>query len=358
MSEITRLKSNWQEDLGLNEWGERVIVEGTMEDEIIETNQLFGVAGIDAAKIKNLVVDNIAAITGTIGAFEIGADYIRDAANSFGLASTVSGGDDVRFWAGATFANRATAPFRVTEAGVVTATDIQISTASSTIAGAALINSRTASTIQVRAESFYRDDFFFVGSAVDGFTETAASGSVTRTPLSTVLQTGGAQFNSSRINSSLLLRTVDESVVIFGEITSWELGVQAELSGTTAINVFLGLIQDATSPPLDGTSTFTGEHIMFMWDDTALYCSVADGTTQSKSADVASGITATDTNEYRIEADGSSAARFYVNDTLIDTRSSNLPTTGDVAAHFQVETDAAAGKTVHIKNNYTIKATI
>lgn len=58
--------------------------------------------------------------TSSIGGFQIGADYIRDVANSFGLASTVTGGDDVRFWAGATFANRATAPARITEAGVAT----------------------------------------------------------------------------------------------------------------------------------------------------------------------------------------------------------------------------------------------
>lgn len=63
---------------------------------------------------------------GTIGGFDVGSDYIRDAANSFGLASTVTGGDDVRFWSGDTFANRATAPFRVTEAGSVTAANISI----------------------------------------------------------------------------------------------------------------------------------------------------------------------------------------------------------------------------------------
>lgn len=63
----------------------------------------------------------ITATTGSIGGFSIGADYIRDAADSFGLASTVTGGDDVRFYAGSTFTNRATAPFRVTEAGVVVA---------------------------------------------------------------------------------------------------------------------------------------------------------------------------------------------------------------------------------------------
>ena len=68
------------------------------------------------------IIGNITANSGAIGGFDIGADYIRDVANSFGLASTVTGGDDVRFWAGATFANRATAPFRVTEAGVIDST--------------------------------------------------------------------------------------------------------------------------------------------------------------------------------------------------------------------------------------------
>lgn len=66
----------------------------------------------------------ITASSGTIGGFDIGADYIRDAANSFGLASTVTGGDDVRFWAGNTFTNRATAPFRLTEAGAATMTNL------------------------------------------------------------------------------------------------------------------------------------------------------------------------------------------------------------------------------------------
>ena len=74
------------------------------------------------------VSGTITATAGAIGGFDVGSDYIRDSANSFGMASTVTGGDDVRFWAGATFANRATAPFRLTEAGALTAT-------SGTIAG-------------------------------------------------------------------------------------------------------------------------------------------------------------------------------------------------------------------------------
>lgn len=68
----------------------------------------------------------ITATSGTIGGFSVGSDYVRDAANSFGLASTVTGGDDVRFWAGAAFASRASAPFRVTEAGAATASSIDL----------------------------------------------------------------------------------------------------------------------------------------------------------------------------------------------------------------------------------------
>lgn len=67
------------------------------------------------------VTGSITATTGAIGGFEIGADYIRDVADTFGLASTVTVGDDIRFWAGAPFASRASAPFRVTEAGILVA---------------------------------------------------------------------------------------------------------------------------------------------------------------------------------------------------------------------------------------------
>ena len=84
------------------------------------------------------IAGSITATTGAIGGFDIGSDYIRDTANSMGLASTVTVGDDVRFWSGATFANRATAPFRVTEAGAVTGSSVTItggSVATSTLNG-------------------------------------------------------------------------------------------------------------------------------------------------------------------------------------------------------------------------------
>lgn len=65
---------------------------------------------------------SVTAASGAIGGFTIGTDYLRDLADSFGFASDTSAADDVRLWAGATRASRATAPFSVTEAGVLRAT--------------------------------------------------------------------------------------------------------------------------------------------------------------------------------------------------------------------------------------------
>lgn len=63
---------------------------------------------------------------GSAGGYNLGTDYIRDKANSSGMASTITASDDVRFWAGASFANRGTAPFRVYESGAIVATSSTI----------------------------------------------------------------------------------------------------------------------------------------------------------------------------------------------------------------------------------------
>src|SRR3990167_1122413 len=68
------------------------------------------------------ITGSITSTSGTIGGFTIGADYLRDTADSMGLASTATASDDVSFWAGDSFTNRASAAFRVTESGAVTVT--------------------------------------------------------------------------------------------------------------------------------------------------------------------------------------------------------------------------------------------
>lgn len=90
---------------------------------------------------------SITATTGAIGGFSVGSDYMRDAADSFGLASTVTGGDDVRFWAGDTFANRATAAFRVTEAGALVATSATITGTITISSGSGIANLSDAGSL-------------------------------------------------------------------------------------------------------------------------------------------------------------------------------------------------------------------
>lgn len=70
----------------------------------------------------------ITATSGAIGGFVIGSNYIRDTADVFGMSSDATAGDDVRFWAGAAFASRSTAPIRITEAGKLIATGANGST--------------------------------------------------------------------------------------------------------------------------------------------------------------------------------------------------------------------------------------
>lgn len=116
----------------------------------------------------------ITASSGTIGGFSVGSDYIRDAADSMGLASTVSGSDDVRFWAGDTFANRATAPFRVTEAGAVTGSSITITGGAITGTPIASIPNSTATDISLLE---YTHDLAF--SVTDKDTVAWATGTIT-----------------------------------------------------------------------------------------------------------------------------------------------------------------------------------
>lgn len=75
------------------------------------------------AEFTNVYISgDIHALTGSIGGFIINEHSIVDEDDSFGMSSTVTGADDVRFWAGDTYANRHIAPFRVTESGVLYAT--------------------------------------------------------------------------------------------------------------------------------------------------------------------------------------------------------------------------------------------
>ena len=70
------------------------------------------------------VTGTLTATTGTIGGWTINATSLTDTAGTVGMSSAVTGGNDIRFWAGN--ATPASAPFKVTEDGAVTCSNITI----------------------------------------------------------------------------------------------------------------------------------------------------------------------------------------------------------------------------------------
>ena len=73
---------------------------------------------------------------------------------------------------------------------------------------------------------------------------------------------------------------------------------------------------------------------------------------------MSSGITMTNSNIYWAAFDRGVNIKFYINDVLVATHTTNLPTTGNPMVIFGIQTAAAAGKKMDIKNNYIIKSKI
>lgn len=99
-----------------------MIASATIKALNIASNTITG----DNISALDLTGKNLFANLGLIGGYSIGSDYLRDSGNTFGLASTVTGGDDTRFWAGDSFANRGSAPFHVSKSGAVTASNMTL----------------------------------------------------------------------------------------------------------------------------------------------------------------------------------------------------------------------------------------
>lgn len=118
-----------------------------------------------------IISGNITATSGAIGGWTINATSLTDAAGTVGMSSAVTAGDDIRFWAGNV--TPGSAPFRVTEAGVLTATSATITgsiTATSGNIGGWTINSTSltdaAGTVGMSSAVTAGDDIrFWAGSA-------------------------------------------------------------------------------------------------------------------------------------------------------------------------------------------------
>lgn len=288
----------------------------------------------------------------TIGGFDVGADYIRDVANSFGLASTVTGGDDVRFWAGDTFANRATADFRITESGAVTATSIAISTSSSTIAGTALINTKTAENVQTRAEALFTDDLIYLGRYDDGFTEDTAGATVTRNLVSTYVETNATSTSNGGINGGVMGRVAAGTTIKWNTYDS-QFHIVLEMNTNTVQDAFWGFFRTGSGVSDDATSTIS--HIGFYLQDATLYVSNANDTTQTRT-DVTAQVTILNPTYYKFVYDVGTNIKFYADDVLIATHATNLPTNTTNGEEpnilITLKTQENVLKQMVFKNNY------
>jgi len=253
---------------------------------------------------------NIQALTGTIGGFDIGSDYIRDVANSFGLASTVTASPDVRFWAGDTFANRATAPFTLDELG------------------------------NVSVNSLRRKDFhwFTMFESIDGYSQTA-SGFLTLNATTGVTSITGAVSGDYNELSKIVYNAGTQGF-------SWDKSRSGKFSILIQTDVNNHDCKIAVGP----IQTVTNRHMGFHIVNGAVSGSVADGTTQS----TVSLTSITNNQIYILEYYYSVAAAtvyFYINGTLYGSITTNIPS-GTTHANWVLDwlwkTTTAATKEMYL----------
>jgi ribosomal protein S19 len=231
------------------------------------------------AEFANIFVSGTIVVSaGRIGGFDIGADYIRDQLDTMGMASTDTAGDDIRFWAGDTFANRATAAFRVYESGIVDASDIRISGASSTVDVAVLQGLIAQDNLSLANQTWGQSCSFtsvdhntvtwgggeFVSS--DGTTDTISAGTTGNIGTKTYIyyngSTPGAYYVSTDIND-----TIGATKVVIGLVTPTTPGKKASfqlfgggggivLAGSDLVPGSVGYTELAY-PPLNGSGAPT-----------------------------------------------------------------------------------------------------
>lgn len=152
------------------------IVAGSVTTNEIAANTIVG-TNISSLSIsgKTLTAD-----TGTIGGWTLGANSLTTGSGSttVGLDNTSTGADDVRIYAGSS--TKTSAPFRVTEAGAVTCTNITVtggSVATSTLNGTVgLSNTNIAAQGWTFTSTFSATDFNTIAWTSGTFTTAAGTG--------------------------------------------------------------------------------------------------------------------------------------------------------------------------------------
>jgi len=192
---------------------------------------------------------NITATTGNIGGWVVTADDLKDVAGTVGMSSAVTGGDDIRFFAGHT--TPSSAPFYVTEAGVLVAS-------SATITGAVNATSGKFGTAT---------DYWSVGAT--GLTAVSAGTDV-------IINYGKTDFTNTQ-NGFILGYDYSASLAKFyiGDSTSflnWD-GADLNITGDTVDTTTLKLATTIVSAAANDINTLdvlaSSPYYLVSWTDAA-----------------------------------------------------------------------------------------
>src|SRR3990167_1108077 len=229
----------------------------------------------------------------------------------------------------------------ISTAGVGTFSNIAISGATSTF------NSSLVTNVQNRAETLWTKDYAFVGYYNDALS--ATGGTITRNFLSTAFVVNGAANANVYLNSGVLGTTIDGGNMLFNT-GDWEFSCHCEYSSSADQDSFLGLFNNSNVPAQNATAITN--HIGFYLEDGTMYASNANGTTQTRTSFA---VTLTNMNHFRFVYDVGVDIKFYLNDTLMVTHTTNMPTTGttpNLVLLLNGASDGVADMT--IKNNYLV----
>ena len=204
----------------------------------------------------------------------------------------------------------------------------------------ATINGSTSENVQKRAEYPWTKGTIMLFEN-DGFTESGVA--LSRNPLITQIKVTAGDA---------------ATYVQSGSFGDWD--VDCEFSITTNNysdsgdkgDLFLGLHSAAATIPT------TARHIGFFIDAGVAYTSSSDGTTQ-ETTDISSSITLTSLNNLRFVFDAGTSIKFYVNDTLVATHTTKIPSSdNDVPAIHLRGTGSGSGEAqIDIKHTATCVTT-
>lgn len=294
----------------------------------------------------------ITAVSGTIGGFTIAATSL----------SATSGGNTVTLatTANALIAGPTGSPTVViTQAGVATLSNVIISGSGSTFNGSLVTN------VQERAEALFTT-VIGLGTYNDGATVvTTGTGAVTRNFLSTTLYSGASSTNYGILYSPAfgVKSNIGAVSVVYDFGVSLDFTCRLIIDGSTAAaddkRGFWGMIDGTAGPFVNTTGADPApvtRHVAFYRKENGdLVASMSNGTTNEQSAAI-TGVTLTQYNTYRIVWTTAVSAKFYVNDVLKATLTTQLPTAGAPRAYFESANGNGGGNNTYmvISNGYKV----